>query len=93
VTCRFFAAICRRNVDTLNCVEYAGISCLDGCGRTRGGGLPAVVRVGSRTFLVLDPDLRIVAASGAYLRATMTTREGIVGRHILEAFPEDVTAL
>ena len=40
-------------------------------------------------FLVLDTDLVIVAASDAYLRATMTTREGIVGRHILEAFPDN----
>ena len=31
-------------------------------------------------YLVLAPDLKIVAVSDAYLRATMTTREGIVGR-------------
>ena len=40
-------------------------------------------------YLVLDPQLRIVAASDAYLRATMTTREGIVGRDIFEVFPDD----
>jgi signal transduction histidine kinase/ActR/RegA family two-component response regulator len=40
-------------------------------------------------FLVLDPDLRIVAASEAYLEATMTTREGIVGRRLFEVFPDN----
>ena len=40
-------------------------------------------------FLVLDPDLRIVAASDAYLEATMTTREGIVGRGLFEVFPDN----
>ncbi|QJW94004.1 PAS domain-containing hybrid sensor histidine kinase/response regulator [Frigoriglobus tundricola] len=39
--------------------------------------------------LVLDPDLVIVAASDAYLRATMTARERIVGRHIFDAFPDN----
>jgi len=40
-------------------------------------------------YLVLLPDLRIAAASDAYLRATMTTREGILGRHIFDVFPDD----
>jgi PAS domain-containing protein len=40
-------------------------------------------------FLVLDPDLRIVAASDAYLRATMTTRDDIVGRALFEVFPDN----
>jgi signal transduction histidine kinase len=40
-------------------------------------------------YLVLAPDLRIVAASDAYLRATMTTREGILGRGIFEVFPDN----
>ena len=39
--------------------------------------------------LVLNPDLVIVAVSDAYLRATMTCREDLVGRHILAAFPEN----
>jgi two-component sensor histidine kinase/PAS domain-containing protein len=38
-------------------------------------------------YLLLTPDLRIVAASKAYLRATGQT-EGIVGRHVFEAFPD-----
>jgi signal transduction histidine kinase/CheY-like chemotaxis protein len=40
-------------------------------------------------YLVLTPDLRISAASDAYLRATMTTREGILGRHVFEVFPDN----
>jgi signal transduction histidine kinase/ActR/RegA family two-component response regulator len=40
-------------------------------------------------YLVLAPDLRIVAASNAYLHATMTTRDAIVGRGLFEVFPDN----
>ncbi len=40
-------------------------------------------------YLVLTPDLKIVAASDAYLKATMTTREGILGRGLFEVFPDN----
>ena len=40
-------------------------------------------------YLVLAQDLRIVAVSDAYLRATMTSREGILGRGIFEVFPDN----
>jgi PAS domain S-box-containing protein len=40
-------------------------------------------------FLVLTPELRIVAASDAYLRATMTERDAIVGRLLFEVFPDN----
>jgi signal transduction histidine kinase len=40
-------------------------------------------------YLVLTPDLRIVAVSDAYLRATMTLRERILGRGIFEVFPDN----
>jgi len=40
-------------------------------------------------YLVLLPDLRIVAASDAYLSATLSTREGVRGRHIFDVFPDD----
>jgi signal transduction histidine kinase/CheY-like chemotaxis protein len=40
-------------------------------------------------YLVLDPELRIVAVSDAYLAATMTTRDGIVGRGIFDVFPDN----
>jgi signal transduction histidine kinase len=40
-------------------------------------------------FLVLRPDLTIVAVSDAYLRATMTQREAILGRGIFDVFPDN----
>ena len=40
-------------------------------------------------YLVLDCDLRIVAVSDAYLEATMTRRESIVGRDLFEVFPDN----
>ena len=40
-------------------------------------------------YLVLDPSLVIVAVSDAYLRATMTVREEILGRGLFEVFPDN----
>ena len=40
-------------------------------------------------YLVLAPDLTIVAANEARLRATLSTLEGTVGRHVFEAFPDN----
>ena len=40
-------------------------------------------------YLVLTPDLKIVAVSDAYLQATMTERESIFGRHIFDVFPDN----
>lgn len=39
--------------------------------------------------LVVDSELRIVAASDAYLSATMTDRETIMGRPLFEVFPDN----
>lgn len=39
--------------------------------------------------LVLDPDLRIVEVNDAYLRATMTKRDEIIGRGMFEVFPDN----
>jgi signal transduction histidine kinase/ActR/RegA family two-component response regulator len=41
------------------------------------------------SYLVLDPDLVIVAASDAYLEETATDREAILGRALFEVFPGD----
>jgi signal transduction histidine kinase len=38
-------------------------------------------------YLVLCPDFKIVAVSDAYLHATMTTRNEIVGRDLFDVFP------
>jgi len=40
-------------------------------------------------FLVLLPDLTIVAASDAYLQATLTHRDQIVGRYLFDVFPDN----
>ncbi|MGB9236235.1 MAG: ATP-binding protein [Terriglobales bacterium] len=40
-------------------------------------------------YLVLSPDLTILAASDAYLAATMTSRQTILGRHLFEVFPDN----
>ena len=40
-------------------------------------------------YLVLDRNLRIVAVTDAYAKATMTDREHIIGRHIFELFPDN----
>jgi PAS domain S-box-containing protein len=40
-------------------------------------------------YLVLTPDLKIVAVSDGYLRATMTERQAILGRGIFEVFPDN----
>jgi PAS domain S-box-containing protein len=40
-------------------------------------------------YLVLLSDFRIVAVSDAYLRATMTKREEILGRDVFEVFPDN----
>jgi signal transduction histidine kinase/CheY-like chemotaxis protein len=40
-------------------------------------------------YLVLDPRLVIVAVSDAYLAATMTQRDAILGRGIFDVFPDN----
>lgn len=41
------------------------------------------------SYLVLAPDLTIVAVSDAYLRATMTERKRILGHGLFEVFPDN----
>ena len=40
-------------------------------------------------FLVLTPNLEIVAVSDAYLQATMTKREALIGRGLFDIFPDN----
>jgi len=40
-------------------------------------------------YLVLDPELRIVGVSDAYLRATMQERASILGKSLFEVFPDE----
>jgi hypothetical protein len=39
-------------------------------------------------YMILDPNLRIIAVSNAYLEATQTRRTEIVGRFVFDVFPE-----
>jgi PAS domain S-box-containing protein len=38
-------------------------------------------------YIVLSPELVILAVSDAYLRATMATRDGVIGQVLFDAFP------
>ncbi|MEO8760119.1 MAG: hypothetical protein ABI388_03335, partial [Bacteroidia bacterium] len=40
-------------------------------------------------YLILSPKLQIVAVSNAYLKATMTKREDIIGRNLFEILPDN----
>jgi len=40
-------------------------------------------------YLVLSPEHRIIAVSDAYLRATMTQRDAILGRDLFDVFPDN----
>jgi signal transduction histidine kinase len=40
-------------------------------------------------YLILSPDFRIVEASDAYLRATMTARDDIIGQQLFDVFPDN----
>ena len=40
-------------------------------------------------YLVLTPERKVVAASDAYLRATMTERDQILGRDLFDVFPDN----
>ena len=42
-------------------------------------------------YLILSPDLTILAVSDAYLKATLTRREAIVGRTCSRCFPTTPT--
>ncbi len=40
-------------------------------------------------YLILAPDLTIAGVNDAYLQATLTRREAILGRHLFEVFPDN----
>ncbi|QCJ00577.1 sensor histidine kinase [Agrobacterium larrymoorei] len=54
--------------------------------------LVAIVQGMPQPYLILDADLVIVGASNSYLALTDRTLDDIVGRSILEAFPENPEA-
>lgn len=44
---------------------------------------------GPGLYMVLDPELRIVAVSDAYAAATMIRREEVLGRYLFDIFPDN----
>ncbi len=44
-------------------------------------------------YVIFDPALTIVEMNDAYLRATMRSREELLGRHLFEAFPSDPSSI
>ena len=51
--------------------------------------LGAVFELSPNSYMIVDRELRFVAANGAYLRETGTTLEQLLGRHLFDAFPHD----
>ncbi|WP_224360313.1 PAS domain-containing protein [Hyalangium versicolor] len=46
-------------------------------------------RLSSNAYMVVDRELRYVAANEAYLQTTASRLEDLVGRYVLDAFPHD----
>lgn len=51
--------------------------------------LEAIFEQSPANLVVVDNDLRIVAATDGYLKMAMRTRDGLIGQMFLEAFPDD----
>jgi PAS domain S-box-containing protein len=49
----------------------------------------ALFEAAPNLYLVLSPDLIIVAASEAYCRATLIERDRVIGRHLFDVFPDN----
>jgi signal transduction histidine kinase/CheY-like chemotaxis protein len=58
-------------------------------GKDAGPDFRALFQAAPGLYLVLDPNLRIVAVSDAYLAATMTKRDEIIGRGVFDVFPDN----
>ena len=63
-------------------IVFANENALDPTFKTLFAALP-------HAYLLFTPDLLIVEASDAYLSATKTRREDILGRNVFDAFPEN----
>lgn len=49
----------------------------------------AILEAAPDLYLILCPKLNIVGVSDAYLKATMVSREEILGRYIFDVFPDN----
>ncbi len=57
--------------------------------RIRSSGFWRLLDALPEPYLVVTPDLKIITASEAYTKATMTTLAGIVGRELFQVFPDN----
>ena len=53
----------------------------------------AIFDLAPNAYMVLDEELRYVAANQAYLAVTSMTLDGLLGRRIFELFPNDPALL
>ena len=81
---QFNAELERRVVDRTEQLEAANVELRDSRAE-----LNSVFESLPGLYLVLTRDFQIVAVSDAFLKATMTTREGLVGRDFFEVFPDN----
>ena len=40
-------------------------------------------------YVVLNPELKVIAVTDEYLRATLARREDLIGRYIFDVFPDN----
>ncbi|MDI1478209.1 ATP-binding protein [Polyangium sp. y55x31] len=69
--------------------ERNGGSCAQAAARAGRPDFRALFESAPESYLVLDADFRIVAASDAFLRTRLVSREAIVGRGLFEVFPDN----
>jgi PAS domain S-box-containing protein len=55
----------------------------------RASDFEAIFESSPNPYMVLDRELRFVAANRAYLRATGSELDALIGRHLFDAFPHD----
>ena len=70
----------------------AGVHINDGARMILAPDYPALFAASPYPYLLIAPDLTIIGANSAYLRATSKVQEEVVERHIFEAFPANPDA-
>lgn len=61
----------------------------DGASSAAGLDYKALFEAAPGAYLILRPDLTIAAVNDAYLAATLSRREDMIGRHLFEVFPDN----
>ncbi|MDI3283756.1 ATP-binding protein [Polyangium sp. 15x6] len=66
-----------------------GASCPPTASRTSEPDFRALFESAPESYLVVDPSFTLVAASDAFLRTRLVSREAILGRNLFEVFPDN----